>query len=101
MSDLSKSEFIKLIRYPLLTSKATELIERENVYSFIVDKSATKNEITNAIEEIFNVKPVSVNTAVLPRKQRRVGKNIGFLPKQKKAFVKLSKEESISFLTED
>ena len=96
-----KNSFASLIHHPILTSKATELIENDNTYSFIVDKSATKPQISLAIEEIFGVKPVSINTAVLPKKTRRVGKTFGLLSRNKKAFVKLSDSDSISFLDEE
>jgi large subunit ribosomal protein L23 len=98
---IEKSRFVSLIHKPILTSKATELIEKYNVYSFLVDKSATKLQINRAIQEIFDVKPISVNTATLPKKSRRVGKTIGSLPRNKKAFIKLGEADSISFLGEE
>lgn len=96
-----KSSVVSLILHPILTSKATTLIERENIYSFVVDKSATKPQINLAIQEIFGVKPISINTAILPKKTRRVGKTFGLLPRNKKAFVKLKDKETISFLSEE
>ena len=96
-----KSRFVSLIQKPILTSKAPELIEIDNVYSFLVETSATKLQINLAIQEIFGVKPISVNTSVLPKKSRRVGKTLGSLPRNKKAFVKLNEKDSISFLGEE
>ena len=46
---------------PLITEKSTMMIE-EGKYTFVVDKKAAKDEIKAAVESIFNVKVVSVNT---------------------------------------
>ena len=48
---------------------------------------ATKPQIKAAIEDLFQVKVVKVNTMQLPRKQRRVGKFVGYKSQYKKAIV--------------
>ncbi len=53
-----------IIKYPLSTEKSLRLMESENRLIFIVDKKATKEQIKKAIEEIFKVKVVKVNTAI-------------------------------------
>lgn len=78
-----------LIRRPILTEKATRLME-ENKYSFNVVLQATKPEIKAAIEDLFQVKVVQVNTLRLPRKKRRVGKFVGFKSQYKRAIVTLA-----------
>ena len=78
-----------LIRRPILTEKATRLME-ENKYSFNVVLQATKPEIKAAIEDLFQVKVVQVNTLRLPRKKRRVGKFVGFKSQYKRAIVALA-----------
>ncbi|AFY55144.1 ribosomal protein L23 [Rivularia sp. PCC 7116] len=75
-----------LIRRPIVTEKAT--IEMEyNKYTFEVLPKATKPQIKAAIEGLFDVKVLKVNTAVQPRKKKRVGRFIGFKPQHKKAVV--------------
>jgi large subunit ribosomal protein L23 len=80
---------IDYIKYPLITDKATRLLEN-NKYSFLVDRRADKTSIKIAIESFFKVSVVKVNTINLPRKKRRVGRSIGFRTQLKKAIVTLS-----------
>ena len=64
------TKFYEIIISPIITEKSTKLIE-EGKYTFKVDKRANKIEIKNAIEEIFKVDVVAVNTInVLPQKKR-------------------------------
>lgn len=78
-----------LVRRPIVTEKATLLME-QNKYTFEVTPQATKPEIKAAIEDLFQVKVVQVNTQHLPRKKRRVGKFIGFKSHYKRAIVTLA-----------
>ncbi len=71
----------EVILYPVVTEKAVELIERENKLVFIVKRDATKHQIKRAVEKLFDVKVVKVNTLITPRGE-------------KKAYVKLSPEYS-------
>jgi large subunit ribosomal protein L23 len=89
-----------IIKYPLITDKATRLLEN-NQYSFIVDRSSDKIRIKNAIEYLFNVKVVKVNTCRLPRQKKRVGKYIGWKPQYKKAIVSLAEGDVINLFTEN
>jgi large subunit ribosomal protein L23 len=75
-----------LVRRPILTEKATILME-QNKYTFEVTPKSTKTQIKAAIEDLFQVKVVKVNTTLPPRKKRRVGKFIGFKPQYKKAII--------------
>jgi large subunit ribosomal protein L23 len=75
-----------LVRRPILTEKATILME-QNKYTFEVTPKSTKPEIKAAIEDLFSVKVVKINTANPPRKKRRVGRFIGFKPQYKRAIV--------------
>jgi large subunit ribosomal protein L23 len=88
---------LKLIKYPSLTEKSINLYG-ERQYTFIVDRSLTKTQIKFILENIFNVKIIKVNTAVLPHKKRRVGKSLGNLPIYKKAYVKLRDGDTINDL---
>ena len=59
----------KIVKYPIITDKATRLLEN-NQYSFIVDRYSNKINIKDAIEYLFNVKVIKVNTCRLPRKKK-------------------------------
>ena len=88
----------QLIKYPIITDKATRILEN-NQYTFVVDRSSDKPAIKSAIEELFKVKVKKVNTCHLPRKQKRIGKYIGWKPQYKKAIVTLSEGNLINLFT--
>jgi large subunit ribosomal protein L23 len=90
-------DLLKLIKYPSLTEKSINLYG-ERQYTFIVDRSLTKTQIKFILENIFNVKIINVNTAILPTKKRRVGKSIGNRSTYKKAYVKLKEGDTINDL---
>ena len=98
-SDFYRSN-AQIIKYPLITDKATRLLEN-NQYSFIVDRYSDKITIKAAIEYLFNVKVIKVNTCYLPRKKKRVGKYIGWKPQYKKAIVRLAEGDVINLFTEN
>ena len=98
-SDLYRSTG-QIIKYPIITDKATRLLEN-NQYSFIVNRYSDKISIKTAIEYLFNVKVIKVNTCRLPRKQKRVGKYIGYKPQYKKAIVSLAEGDVINLFTEN
>jgi large subunit ribosomal protein L23 len=83
-----------IIRRPLVTEKATLLLEN-NQYVFEVDPRATKLDIGAAIEELFEVKVVSVNTYNPPKKERRYGRFVGNRAHYKRAIVTLAAGDSI------
>lgn len=89
MTNFDPRKLPDLVRRPIVTEKATRLME-ENKYTFEVNPKATKPEIKAAIEDLFEVKVVQVNTHRPPRKKRRVGKFIGFKPHYKRAIVTLA-----------
>lgn len=78
-----------LVRRPIVTEKATRLMEL-NKYTFEVTPKATKPEIKAAIEDLFQVKVVKVNTQQQPPKKRRVGKFEGYKSQYKRAIVTLA-----------
>jgi large subunit ribosomal protein L23 len=89
----------QIIKYPIITDKATRLLEN-NQYSFVVDRYSDKVNIKSAIESLFNVKVIKVNTCLLPRKKKRVGKFIGWKSQYKKAIVTLSEGDVINLFTD-
>ncbi len=70
-----------MIRRFVVTEKALRLAEKENKITVIVDRAATKKQIADEIQKLYNVKVDEVNTLITPRGE-------------KKAYVKLSREHS-------
>lgn len=87
-----------LIR-PRVTEKANAQMEKQNRYTFVVDKRANKLEIKNAVEEFYNVKVATVHTNVVPAKNKsrytKAGLISGRKPGFKKAIVTLVEGDNI------
>ncbi len=89
-----RSPYDVLIR-PLVTEKAVNLAQQQNKYTFYVDKRANKIEIKKAVEDLFKVKVLSVNTINVKGKKKRVGRYEGRTPDHKKAIVTLKPGDKI------
>ena len=77
-----------IIKKPLITEKSNEEIAYGKS-TFIVDKNATKTEIRKAVEKLFNVKVLKVNTLNYKGKQKRMGVHEGTRANWKKAIVQI------------
>ncbi len=84
-----------IIKAPLITEKSTILKEKENKYAFLVDSRASKDEIKRAVEEVFKVKVIRVNTSYLRGKVKRMGRHSGKTPDMKKAILTLKEGDKI------
>lgn len=80
-----------IIKRPIITERTSDMMA-EKKYVFEVDLRANKTEIKQAIEEIFKVKVVNVNTARMPKKPKTQGRHSGYTSEWKKAFVTLSED---------
>ena len=98
-SRVQSRDLADLILKPIVSEKATIQLE-ENKYVFDVVLTATKTDIKSAIESLFDVKVVKVNTARLPRKKRRVGRFMGFKSQYKRAVVTLAEGDTITLFPE-
>ncbi len=78
-----------IIIKPVITEKSMTGVASGNKYTFRVAKKATKIDIARAVEEIFNVKVAKVNTVNVRGRLRRQGRNEGYTPSWKKAYVTL------------
>ncbi len=87
----------QIIRKPLITEKGNLLKEDSGIVTFEVARDANKIEIKRAIEDAFDVKVKTVNTAVVRGKVKRVGTNLGQRNNWKKAFVTLAEGNDIDF----
>jgi large subunit ribosomal protein L23 len=96
----NQKTLLSVVKYPILTEKTIRLIE-QNQYSFAVDRKANKSTVKSAVEQLFDVKVISVNTSLLSLRKRRVGKFIGKKSRYKRAIVKLASEDSIKLFEEE
>jgi len=76
---------LKVILHPMMTEDSVTLIESENKLTFAVDREASKRQIKEAVERLYNVKVEAVNTMIS-------------VSGGKKAYVKLSPESRASEL---
>ncbi len=83
-----------IILGPVITEKSY-LEQQQGVYTFKVDKRATKTQIKKEIEAQFGVKVLNVNTLITKAKDKRVGKYTGKTKTYKKAIVTLAQGSSI------
>ena len=83
---------------PIITEKATYATEMNQVV-FRVAKDATKAEIADAIQELFKVTVVKVNTLVVKGKTKRWRGRLGQRSDVKKAIVTLAEGQSIDVAT--
>ena len=79
---------------PLVTEKTSALMQ-ENKYAFVVPLNVSKTEIKQAVEELFKVKVLNVNTVRVMGKTKRMGKYVGKRSDYKKAIVKLAEGNTI------
>ncbi|HLI67439.1 MAG TPA: 50S ribosomal protein L23 [Caulobacteraceae bacterium] len=83
---------------PVITEKAT-LLSEQNKVVFRVAKHATKDEITEAVEQLFKVNVIKVNTLVVKGKTKRFRGILGRRSDVKKAVVTLAPGQSIDIAT--
>lgn len=87
----------QIVLRPLVTEKGMHRSTRNNAYSFEVNRFATKDEIRHAVEALFNVRVIGVNTQNRKGKPRRSRFRMGLTKDWKKAIVKLDAEHRIDF----
>lgn len=85
----------RILVKPMITEKATNL-NSENQYVFMVDINANKIEVSKAIEEVYGVRPISVNIIKMKGKRVNRGRISGRRKDFKKAIITLKKGESIA-----
>lgn len=92
---------MSVIKKPIVTEKMNSLTEKLNRYGFRVDADANKLQIKKAVEEMYNVKVVSVNTINYAGKKKarytKAGLVVGRMPAYKKAIITLREGDKIDF----
>ena len=86
-----------IILRPIVTEKSSLAKEARNQYVFEVARTANKIEIAKAVELLFKVKVLSVQVMNMEGKKRRLGKFSGKRSDWRKAIVKVSPKDKISF----
>ncbi|MAW06679.1 MAG: 50S ribosomal protein L23 [Halobacteriovoraceae bacterium] len=84
-----------ILKKPIVSEKATKATDKRNVYCFHVDLKSNKNQIKQAIESFYNVKVESCTTAIIPGKVKRTAKGVSKSSSWKKAYVKVSNDQTI------
>ncbi len=87
----------EVIKKPLVTEKTTLEKESKNIIAFEVSKDANKIEVKEAVEKIFKVQVLEVNTVNIAGKRKRLGKNVGKRSNWKKAYVTLKEGSEVDF----
>jgi large subunit ribosomal protein L23 len=88
-------KLVDVIKGPLITEKLDRAREKFRQYSFIVDRQATKNDVSAAVSSLFKVSVESVRTHVIRGKIKRVGTSMGKRSNFKKAIVTLKEGDKI------
>jgi len=88
----------RILKRPLVTEKGYKLRQENNVYTFEVDRKATKSEIKKAVEELFSVQVLDVHTVLVRGKVKRWRMQVGKRRNWKKAYVKIAPGQSIPIL---
>ncbi len=87
-----------VIKRPLiLTEKGSRLRDEQNQYLFEVDLRANKHDVKRAVEELFSVSVLDVNTLIVRGKPKRIGRRRLKTRNWKKAMVTLGADDSIDF----
>ena len=92
---------MEILQKPILTEKASALTEKANRFTFRVDHRANKLQIKSAIEKMYGVNIVALNTMVVVGKMKSRNTKGGIVsgrsPKYKKAIVTLKDGETIDY----
>lgn len=92
------SSIYDVLRRPILTEKSSHQYLKLNQYVFEVDTDATKSMVKEAVETLFDVKVIKVNTMIMPAKRSRRARSRRVLVRRsmyKKAVVTLQEGDSI------
>ncbi len=85
----------QVIKGPLITEKLDQAREKFRQYSFLVDRTATKHDVSRAVTTLFKVTVEAVRTNIVRGKIKRVGRSMGKRPNYKKAVVTLKEGDKI------
>jgi large subunit ribosomal protein L23 len=97
-SNAHRERLMQVLLGPHVSEKATSLAEAGNQVVFKVRGDATKTDIRQAVELLFEVKVERVSVVRIPAKQKRFGQRAGARQAWKKAYVRLAAGQDINFM---
>ena len=88
---------LNLIRKPHLTEGTLLRANQDNIYTFLVDPSATKHQIRAAVSDLYGVKVKRVRTLSAQPEEKRTGRRrlVSQIARRKKALVTLAENQTI------
>jgi large subunit ribosomal protein L23 len=89
------TNFLKLIKKPLISEKSILNNNKFNEYTLLVDISLTKLDLKIILENIFNIEIIKINTIILPEKLRKVNKKSGKITQYKKVIIRIKNNKKI------
>ncbi len=95
---MSRERLMNVLLEPHVSEKATQAAEKANQVVFKVRRDATKGEVREAVEHLFEVKVVDVQVVNVKGKAKRFGALRGRRSDWKKAYVRLAEGQDIDFL---
>ena len=96
---MNEERLMKVLLAPLISEKSSVAAEQNNQYVFKVTTDATKPEIKQAVELLFNVKVDAVKVANMKGKTKRFGQRMGRRSDWKKAYISLQAGQEIDLLS--
>jgi large subunit ribosomal protein L23 len=93
-----REKLMQVLLGPHVSEKATALADGGNQVVFKVRGDATKSEIRQAVELLFEVKVARVAVTSMPAKAKRFGQRAGARAAWKKAYVRLAPGQDINFM---
>jgi large subunit ribosomal protein L23 len=93
---MPQERYYELLKKPLVTEKTTRMAEQGNWLAFEVNRTATKPEIMEAVQALYGVTVLRVNTMI--RKGKKKGGRLGFTADVKKAFVQLKGDQNVDLM---
>lgn len=95
---MSQESLMKVLLAPLVSEKTARLADSSRQYAFKVLSDASKPEIRQAVEKLFEVKVTNVQVAKVKGKVKRFGQTLGRRSDWKKAYVTLAEGQDIDFM---
>jgi len=94
---VNREQLMNVLIAPHVTEKTSFAMQNSNQYTFLMGRAATKTDVKQAVELMFDVKVQGVQVVNEPGKQRRFGKTIGRTQDWKKAYVRLVSGQAIDY----
>jgi large subunit ribosomal protein L23 len=95
---MNQERLYKVLLGPHISEKATIVADNSQQVVFRVAKDATKQEVKEAVEKLFNVKVDGVNVLNAKGKTKRTARGLGKRSDVRKAYVRLAEGSEIDFL---